>query len=281
LVHLFFRKGAKINLEHILAVDQPSRGGTNSDEPHKKLGKLDWNQADVNLPTTRFAVVTDEVPVHVLDGVKVYRGDMERISGGLQLNDRALNAFLSLISDEETLILDTSISVHVANGNFAFMNRWFKNKSKRNLDKASRVLFPLHWKSPGHWALVLLDKRLSRIMLFDSLSQLRLFERMMEEIRSWAEQAKQEIKLNDEWPEAWYEDFSSEYSAQQTNGVDCGVFLLVNALLISQGRQSDANRLVSRREMSAWRSSISASISQGRLVSDLCEPLVHQDFPLR
>lgn len=139
---------------------------------------------------------------------------MDRISEGQQLNDRVINAFPSLISNEKTLILDTSNSVHIKNENIRNINRWFLKKL--------RVLLPIHWKSPGHWSLALLDKRLARTMLFDSLVLLRLFEGMLEEVRSWEEQAKDEIKLNEDWPEVLCGDLSSTYSEHHTNGVDCG-----------------------------------------------------------
>jgi sentrin-specific protease 1 len=112
------------------------------------------------------------------------------------------------------------------NYNYANVKRWVNKVEFFELDK---IFIPINI-SNTHWVLVVIQVQLKRISFYDSGGGCGL--RFMKNIRKWIEdvavQFCKEINIS-EWK------MVNEISPKQTNGFDCGMFVIMVADYISDG----------------------------------------------
>jgi len=175
-------------------------------------------------------------------GVQILRQDIDRLILNEKIGCSIVNAFLSVLQEslDNILSLDTLFAEILKSHGIAAINRWFseKNAKVRRALQASRLIFvPVHRiAEPEHWGLLVMFKNSGKICLFDSAYALDSFGNEASHLLKWANQAQVALGLGREWPEVWSFDDSKKLSAQQSNATDCGVFVCLNALLVSLAR---------------------------------------------
>ena len=105
-----------------------------------------------------------------------------------------------------------------ANGDFNVLNRWLK---KIDLDKITHIFIPIHHPH-DHWTLIYLNTDTHTITHYDSISSRR--KDITQLILNWWEHAIRINKGRKTRTQNWKQ--STPRSPQQTNNVDCGIFML-------------------------------------------------------
>lgn len=198
----------------------------------------------------------DDTITTALNGTELKTKDCATLWGKTNwLNDEIVNTQLGWICFEanKRLLATESIPAVAAMPSFFYntlaskgyqgVARWAKRQKigGPSLLKAQTVLVPIN--NASHWTLLVLSPRLRKIEYFDSLGGLP--PRFFANIRVWLAGELGKAYKADEWKE------EVPNRVQQTNGYDCGVFLLTNAELCSfgiepvsyQGRDMPAQRL--------------------------------------
>jgi len=218
-------------------------------------------------------------PKFIVSGVKVYRPDIEALLEGKKINDHVLNAFFSVLASqnipgihfEDSLLSELVLSDDGINR----IHRWYRRKGsvrKKKLEEAEKILIPLYDRKVGHWGLSVLHKSQQRMEVLDSLPICKSFGFVADQVLEWAQDALEGIPLSKNWPELWQLDLRSQRSAVQENGLDCGIFVCINALIIAKNR-SDFS-VILEKPQNFWRESIFRSIESQKLLVELPKPKI-------
>jgi hypothetical protein len=210
-------------------------------------------------------------------GQKLYARDfatlLPRVFNGdprAWLNDNIVNEYLSILVAAKKKELGF---VHKRNGPapplHAFSSFWYQTpdtsrwtnrfqlKGKQYLD-AELILYPICDK--GHWRLLVVYPQERSIEYFDSmgLSGQTYVDKLVEYLKQ---------ELGEYWiPEEWNKE-SCQRSEQQLNGSDCGVFTLMNALVLIRGDGPD--RVLATNGMDDARKRIAATLLAGHPTTEL------------
>jgi hypothetical protein len=186
------------------------------------------------------------------------------------LNDNIVNEYLSILIAAKKKELGFA---HKRNGPapplHAFSSFWYQTadtsrwtnrfqlKGKQYLD-AELILYPICDK--GHWRLLAVYPQERSIEYFDSmgLDGQKYIDKLVEYL---------EQELGEHWiPEEWNKEVGQR-SEQQLNGSDCGVFTLMNALVLIRGDGPD--RVLANNGMDDARKRIAATLLAGRPTTEL------------
>ncbi len=91
-------------------------------------------------------------------------------------------------------------------------------------------------KGNSHWLLLRADTELKKITLWDSLGQKEGNQIYLRAMHQYLRDKYQEIhgEPNDEWADSWSFVDNSQNSPFQSNGYDCGLFVIANTTLLAQ-----------------------------------------------
>lgn len=179
------------------------------------------------------------------------------------VNDEIINSYLNLLPEQ------TKLGQKLSKLNSAFYTM-LENQGVQSRRRASRkqidsfrntlVLMPLHLKD-SHWALGVIDLRNKEIRYMDSLGYHREGEQFFANMRAFlqAEQPHRPelrtLNLND-WKNV------RVAVPTQNNGVDCGVFTMMYARHISEGKALN----FTQQDIPAMREQITVECAQHRLI---------------
>jgi len=91
-------------------------------------------------------------------------------------------------------------------------------------------------KDNAHWLLLRADTELKTITLWDSLGQTEGNQIYLRAMHQYLRDKYQEIhgEPNEEWADSWSFVDDSQNSPYQSNGYDCGLFVIANATILAQ-----------------------------------------------
>ncbi len=155
------------------------------------------------------------------------------------MRDDALNAFMDMLKSESVVVMSCFFFLFLLRDGVRVCEELYNRDRNleeflRSLRRCDKVLIPLHSAARAHWGLAVLDKRRRELMLYDSLPGMKAFEEFLQTLKEWAE-AIPGIHGVQDWPPSWEIQDGTSYSGVQGNGVDCGVYVMLNALHVSRG----------------------------------------------
>ncbi|RII16825.1 hypothetical protein CUC08_Gglean003270 [Alternaria sp. MG1] len=186
------------------------------------------------------------------------------------LNDNIVNEYLSILVAAKKKEMGFA---HKRNGPapplHAFSSFWYQTldtsrwtnrfqlKGKQYLD-ADLILYPICDK--GHWRLLVVYPQERSIEYLDSMGLDG--QKYIDHLVAYLEK-----ELGEHWvPGEWTKE-TSQRSGQQLNGSDCGVFTLMNALVLIRGDAPD--RVVATNGMDDARKRIAATLLAGQPTTEL------------
>ena len=201
----------------------------------------------------------------------------ERFNGSAKawLNDEIVNEYLTiLVSHKKQAAGFVKKSGGPAPPVHAFSSHFFTSAAKgvKSVDRwASRVqlkgaqyldadliLYPICDQS--HWRLLAVKPKERVIEYLDSLGWDG--EKYVNVIRTYLKQELGDLYLEDEWVVV-----EKQRSSKQLNGSDCGVFTLLNALVLLRG--DDTKKVISSHGMSEARERIAMTLMAGRPTKEM------------
>ena len=188
--------------------------------------------------------------------------DFQRLNDGSWLNDEIVNFYMQLLSEDCSRYGDFYFAntffytrLRDSKGSFCYDNvkAWMKDT---NIFEMKKLLFPMHING-NHWALSVVDIEFKKILYIDSLPKDSTFLDV-EVLNMWL---SCEYNKHHDSPFELFQKIN--YSCpRQTNGLDCGVFMLTFAHLIYLG--TDLN-IMHQQVVPFMRRKIALSILRGKL----------------
>jgi sentrin-specific protease 1 len=195
--------------------------------------------------------------------IDLYRSDMRTLRPREWLNDNIVNFYIELIKEREPeglliwntffyarLHADTVVDDAVAEDgrgyNYSNVRRWTLRPEEINIMERDLILVPINYEQ-YHWALVALWPSSRRICYMDSLSDTvpslaRKGAEAVEKVLRWvADDTGDKGYQSQEDVNAWTQIDPPPGLPQQSNGCDCGAFLLMYMEYVSLGLGWDMN----------------------------------------
>jgi Ulp1 family protease len=166
-----------------------------------------------------------------IGGVPISIKDFSTLKEGGLLVDTIIDGYCRLIETKYNNVHITSCFFYskliMRNACFTELYRWFKNV---NILQKKTILFPIN--ANVHWFLVAIDTELKSVRYYDSLGHSGRNYR--EKIFYFYSQMCKDV-YNLIIDETQWTSRDVGAAAQQFNGVDCGVFMLMNAEFLAEG----------------------------------------------
>ncbi|ACH46896.1 putative ubiquitin-like putative cysteine protease [Feldmannia species virus] len=182
--------------------------------------------------------------------IKFTQGDINRFHPGRWYNDNIIDSYMALLggssnpaSRKKAYFFNTMFYPLLTHGgSISGYTRGIP------ITRKDRIFIPVNVHN-NHWILVVVDAESKRIQHYNSMASVS--EVVLENIKNWASKT---YKSGD-----WVAE--DKTSPMQKNGSDCGVFVCVNAALLSNKRKLS----YTQNHMSAYRQRIAWSIQRGKL----------------
>ena len=216
------------------------------DKPERKENKVENACSFENSETVDVDMVTvheDQsirnrtAVIYRTAGLQITHGDQETILQNVYVNDQVISAYLHLVTANypQASLLDSLHSQVILSSGVEQIRSGEPLKSvfRDNLQmKLSEIresdvlLMPLHSQRTQHWGLAVFNKPTKTIQIFDSLPHLNSFTRYLSVLKAFGESLRNEFYLV-EWPNEFI--IQENCSAVQSDGVSCGVYVMLNA----------------------------------------------------
>ena len=217
--------------------------------------RTDRKANDVGLSTDEKDIVYEVLKkvapnkeISIINNYELRGRDFQRLNERQWLNDNIIGAALSLLqrqadNDPQTYWKVWIPSTHFfelltqkgAGYNYDRVKKW---TSKIDIFSLDKILIPIHLGY--HWALAVVNIRLKRIEFYDSMCKSRGRRQEQKYLQKWLEDEYQDKKKRTlPWEEDDWKIMQSYADVpQQTNEVDCGVFVLQYANYLAR-READ------------------------------------------
>jgi len=193
------------------------------------------------------------------------------------INDEIINGFLRKVLTTCLFLQLILLSALIQTGpdgqsgpNYEYNNvrSWGSTLRRKNGILGVQEIYVSINRGMSHWLLLRADTVLKEITLWDSQGQKEGNQIHLRAMHQYVRDKYQEIHVetNDEWAASWSLVDDSQNAPFQSNGYDCGLFVIANATLLSQNlplcatsyTQDDflLNETRMRVEMLLWSSSV-------------------------
>lgn len=192
--------------------------------------------------------------------------DLETLKPQKWLNDEVINFYLQFLmqrSKESNYlpklhIFSSFFYLNLRNKGYEGVSRATRRISPSLLTDIDLIMFPIHLGQ--HWCLAAIDFRHRNILYYDSLHGNN--QECLDLLYTWLA-SESEDKLGVPFNfDGWIQECRFNIP-RQSNGYDCGVFVLVLADHLSR----DASLNYSQSDMPLWRSMIAFEIASGKLLN--------------
>ena len=148
-----------------------------------------------------------------------------------------VDAFMSLLDDDENIILSSTFVNNLSIKSSATMLAWPIPKDR--LLTASNILVPLHTDSNGHWALVVVSRHSYFVDIYDSLPHMQIFMPLYPLICRWANSIRGLEGAGDGWSASHRIHERKEVCIEQFFGVDASIFMMGHSYNVSSFVDND------------------------------------------
>ncbi|KAG8924039.1 hypothetical protein FRC02_010683 [Tulasnella sp. 418] len=202
----------------------------------------DWTRTS-SWPSALYGACLDGFGVVDIDPMSLQR----LVDPKARLNDIVINGFLSIIAKNyqasEMVVFDTyTLRAHQDGSPPDLMRRrtqhCFKQIGLHGLaSDCGQWVIPIHRRTQQHWTIAVLDFYCKRILQFDSFADIRSYESDLTDVISLANSLFIAYNLKIDLSQYWkgWDAFPVLKYAKQTNGYDCGLWILAQYLSLRQG----------------------------------------------
>ena len=202
--------------------------------------------------------------------VAILRGICQRLSGNEWAEVEVINAYVRLVNSwgGKTFAFSsfffTKLEGMQERDDYSFgkLHKWVK-KTKVNLRHQANILFPINIKKQ-HWLLVNVNVAKSTFEIIDSLESLTPadvregFVALVAKFLQDYFRATQDLGQPEVDVKSWKVEVAD--CEQQTNGVDCGVFVCHNMRLLAQGKTKEELKCGSLPESATLRQEVMSEL---------------------
>lgn len=187
------------------------------------IGKEDMAQIEMNLHRQENAVLTNK------DNIEVTLRDFKTLAPRRWLNDTVIEFFMHFIEREtpKTVAFNSYFYTNLSERGYQGVRRWMRRK-KVQIEDLDKIFVPVNLNE-SHWALCMVEIPSKTIIYVDSLSNgpNAISFAILSDVQNYViEESKNTMGL----------DFTLKTvrCPQQPNGFDCGIYLCLNTLYLSQ-----------------------------------------------
>jgi sentrin-specific protease 1 len=203
--------------------------------------------------------------------IMICKADFSRLGPEIWLNDEIINFYFSMLSNlhsDPTTHLECKF--HFLNSHFyaqmandGVLNLALRRNYKKptNVFKMQSVFLPVNIANV-HWVLIVIDMERRRIKFYDSLFDKQAGEKICKNILKWLQYESEQLIDEHFDKNEWMFSLGGGGIPQQTNGFDCGVFVLMYAEFVSRGLSVTS---IDNRKMNIYRKRIALMIKSGEL----------------
>lgn len=185
------------------------------------------------------------------NGLPLTGKDFNTLRDGKMLNDEVINSYAKLINSRSST--DSTLPKTYMFNSFFYkslvpkqdvfdyqrVRRWSRKAAdvtpKPNLFEHDIVLYPIH-VDDNHWVLGVINFKRKQFEIYDSLASSPIrSSTLLKNLRQYLEHEAQDKGVNLNLSQ-WKIHNPGQKAPQQDNGVDCGVFTLINAHLLGVGK---------------------------------------------
>ncbi|CCH60770.1 hypothetical protein TBLA_0D02670 [Henningerozyma blattae CBS 6284] len=162
------------------------------------------------------------------DNLEIRVHDIKTLAPRRWLNDTIIEFFMKYIekNSPNTVAFNSFFYSSLSERGYQGVRRWMKRK-KVQIEQLEKIFFPINLNQ-SHWALCMADLKLKKIFYVDSLSNgpNAMSYAILTDLQNYIiEESKH--KLGEEF------DLEHLECPQQPNGFDCGIYVCMNALYLS------------------------------------------------
>ncbi|KAL3233644.1 Ubiquitin-like-specific protease 1 [Nakaseomyces bracarensis] len=168
------------------------------------------------------------------DNLEIHVRDFKTLGKTRWLNDTIIEFFMKTIEkrQDSTVAFNSFFYTTLSERGYQGVRRWMKRK-KKQISKLDKIFVPVNLNQ-SHWALGLIDIKNKRIIFTDSLSNgpNAMSFAILTDLKNYViEESQKELG----------EDFELVHlqCPQQPNGYDCGIYVCMNTLYLSNDQNAD------------------------------------------
>lgn len=169
--------------------------------------------------------------------IDVKVNDFKTLADGRWLNDVIIEVFLKTLDNEKVYAFNSYFYTTLEERGYTGVKKWLK-RAKRDISKLDLIICPINVHGT-HWVLGVINIKERKIIYMDSLANSK---------NSFSKRALEHLKeyIQGESEKQGFPQIGKDYELihdvncpQQRNGFDCGVFTLLNAKKMAEGKKLD------------------------------------------